>query len=360
MGASGSGRPGVFVYRPVDDSGESHRRLSEAGCDVTIGDGRAIPEQDLPLHPVHALLGATHAGGRIGTAEFERWPALRLVAKYTIGTDDVDVDAATRLGILVTHCPTEANWGGVAEGTMAMMLTVLKKVIQRDRSVRSGAWRDAALEGIYLGARQDGYPGITIGIVGLGRIGRRLAELLRPWGVRVVAADPYVDQSEFERRGVTRVSLDELLAAADVVTLHCNLSAETTGLIDQARIARMRPGAMLINTARGAIVDVDALCAGLESGQVSAAALDVFPDEPLPDRSPLRHFGDRVLLSPHMVAANRGGTLKAAIPWATDAVLAALSGEVPEHVYNEGAIERWRSRFGGRPLISRCSERGNA
>ncbi len=339
-------RPGVFIYRPVDQSGESHRRLEAAGCDLYEGNGRVISEQAQPPFPVHALLGATHAGRPIGPIDFDRWPDLRIVAKYTIGTDDVDVDAATERGILVTHCPTEANWGGVAEGTVAMVLTMLKKLRERDRNVRDGLWRDKALEGTYVGARGDGYPGITVGIVGFGRIGRRLAELLQPWRVRIVAADPYVDAAEFERRRVEAVDFATLLAQSDVISLHCNLTAETRQMIDSDAVRLIRRGALLINTARGPIVDLDAVCDGLEEGRIGSVALDVFPEEPLPAVSRVRGFGDRVLLSPHMIAANQGGTLHAAIPWATDAVLTALRGEVPAHVYNAEAVAHWLRRFG--------------
>jgi D-3-phosphoglycerate dehydrogenase len=273
------------------------------------------------------------------------------VAKYTIGVDDVDVDAASSLGILVTHCPTEANWGGVAEGTLAMMLAVLKRVRERDAHVKAGGWREPPIYGTYVGRRSDGYAGLTIGIVGLGRAGSRVADLLEPWGARLLAADPYVEPAKFARHGVERVDLEALLREADVVTLHCNLTAETRGLIDRRRLALLKPTAVLVNTARGAVVDLDALCAALKARALAAAALDVLPEEPPPRDSRLLELGDRVLLSPHMIAANQGGTLGAAVPWASEAVLAALRGEVPERVYNTEAAAQWRARFGGKPLL---------
>src|SRR5690606_17167261 len=264
-------------------------------------------------------------------ALLERSPRLRLVAKYTIGFDDVDLDAASALGVLVTHSPTEANWGGVAEGTLALMLALLKRVRERDRHVKAGGWRDPSLLGTYLGARADGHPGVTIGIVGLGRAGGRVAELLAPWRVRILACDPYVPDEKFARLNVRRVSLDTLLEESDVVTLHCNLTRETLNMIDAARLALMKPSAVLVNTARGRIVDLGALTDALERNKIAAAALDVLPEEPPPAGTRLLTLGDRVLLMPHMVAANEGGTLGAAIPLATDAVLAALRGEVPDY-----------------------------
>jgi phosphoglycerate dehydrogenase-like enzyme len=344
-------RPKILIYRPVDESGESHRLLETAGCEVVV----APPGADRAALAALAagasvFLGATFRGF-MDRAFLTISPQLRLIAKYTIGVDDVDVDAASALGVLVTHSPTEANWGGVAEGALAMMLAVLKRVRERDRHVKAGGWREPPTYGTYLGKRADGYPGITIGIVGLGRAGGRVADLLRPWGARLLAADPYVDAGKFARHGVERADLETVLRESDVVTLHCNLTAETRGLLDRRRLALLKPSAVLVNTARGAVVDLDALCDALEARTVAAAALDVLPEEPLPRDARILKFGDRVLLSPHMIAANQGGTLGAAIPWGAEAALAALRGQVPDRVYNTEAVARWRERFGGTSLL---------
>jgi phosphoglycerate dehydrogenase-like enzyme len=344
-------RPKVLVYRPVDESGGSHARLRDAGCDVVIADAQAPRPRLAELADgADALLGATFRG--VMDREFLTIsPQLRIVAKYTIGVDDVDLDAATELGVLVTHCPTEANWGGVAEGTIALLLALLKRVRERDRHVKAGGWREPPIYGTYLGKRDDGYRGITIGIVGLGRAGSRVAELLAPWRVRVLAADPYVEAGKFARHDAERVDLDSLLREADAVTLHCNLTRETQGLIDRRRLALMKRTAVLLNTARGRVVDLDALCDALESGALAGAALDVLPEEPPVRNARILALGDRVLLSPHMIAANQGGTLGAAIPWATEATLAALRGEVPDNVYNADAVGKWRARFAARSLL---------
>jgi phosphoglycerate dehydrogenase-like enzyme len=344
-------RPKVLIYRPVDESGDSHRLLEEAGCDVVVAAADAERARLAELCVgVDALLGATFRGQM--DREFLAISSnLRVVAKYTIGVDDVDVDAASALGVLVTHCPTEANWGGVAEGALALILTLLKRVRERDRHVKAGGWRDPPIYGTYLGKRADGYPGITIGIVGLGRAGSRVADLLRPWNARLLATDPYVDAAKFMRHGAERVDLDTLLRESDVVTLHCNLTAETRGLLDRRRLALLKPTAVLVNTARGAVVDLAALCAALEARALAGAALDVLPEEPVPRDARILTLGDRVLLSPHMIAANHGGTLGAAIPWAARAVLAALRGEVPDLVYNTEVVPKWESRFGGHSLL---------
>jgi phosphoglycerate dehydrogenase-like enzyme len=349
-------RPKVLIYRPVDEGGASHRALAAAGCDVVVAEPGADRAALAALaHGADALVGATFPRGMIDREFLQLSDSLRIVSKYTIGVDDVDVDAANALGIIVAYCPTEANWGGVAEGTIAFMLTLLKRIRERDRQVKSGGWREPPLYGTYLGARGDGYSGITVGIVGLGRAGSRVAELLGPWRVRVLACDPYVEPAKFDRHRAARVDLATLLREADVLTLHCNLTAETRNLIDAAALALLKRGAVLINTARGALVDLPALCTALETGALAAAALDVLPEEPPPRDSRILGFGDRVLLSPHMIAANQGGTLGPAIPWATEAALAALRGEVPRYVYNAQALDKWRSRFAERPLLRKAS-----
>ncbi len=356
MRANSEAKPRVCIYVPIDKSGDSHRLIEAAGCEVVLGDAswRSGIDRDALLkiaEGADALMGATIRRMPIDRSFFERLPDLRIISKYSIGIEDVDLDAATELGVLVTHCPTEANWGGVAEGTIAFMLALLKRVRERDRHVKDGGWRDSSLLGTYLGVRQDGYPGITVGIVGLGRIGSRVADLLAPWRVRLLACDPYVDDALFVHHNVRPVDLAELLAESDVVTLHCNLTAETRGVIDRERLALMKSSAFLVNTSRGPVVDIDALCDALAAERLAGAALDVLPTEPPEIDDRVRGMGDKVLLAPHMVSANVPGTLVPAIPWATDATMAALRGEVPDHVCNVDAIPLWLDRFGGNPLV---------
>ena len=337
----------------MEGSGDSLRTIAAAGSEVIVAPPDASRDELVALaRRADVLLGATFPRGRLDRELLEASPTLRLVARYTIGVDDVDVEVATGLGVLVTYAPTEANWGGVAEGAVALILAMLKRLRERDRHVKAGGWRDPPFYGTYLGARADGYPGITIGIVGLGRAGGRVAELLKPWRVRVLATDPYVEPARFAACGAQPVPLEALLRAADVVTLHCNLTAETRGLIDAQRLGLLKPTAIIVNTARGAILDVDAVVSAIEGGRLAGAALDVLPEEPPARTSKLLGLGDRVLLTPHMIAANSGGTLGPAIPRATAAVLAALRGEIPEDVYNTAAIDKGRTRFAVQPLIS--------
>jgi phosphoglycerate dehydrogenase-like enzyme len=348
----------VLIFAPVADEGAAHRKLEENGCELLLGkaswdtpQGNSEAEMIGMARGCDVLMGTSIRNAPISRKIMESSDRLRIVAKYTIGTDDVDVDAATDLGILVAHSPTESNWGGVAEGTIAAMLTMLKKLRERDRSLKgSGSWRDQKLQGTYLGSRADGYSGITLGLIGLGRIGSRVAMLLRPWKMRILATDPYVPDAKFAEHGVTRADLPTLLRESDVVSLHVVLTRETQHMIAAKELALMKPTAVFINTSRGPCVQEPALVEALLKGQIAGAALDVFEEEPLALDSQLRNLGDRVLLSPHMVSSNVGSGLGPGIRWATDSVLCALRGEVPDNVYNKEVIPRWERRFGGKSV----------
>ena len=357
--------PKVFIFCPIDTSGATHRRLEAAGCELILGDegwisptGHTDDDLIAILKDCDAVTGTMMRGASFSKRVLASCDKLRIVAKYTIGCDDVDTDAATELGILVTHGPTESNWGGVAEGTIANMLCILKKLRERDRHLKSGGeWRTPELTGTYLGARTegpraDGYPGLTIGIVGMGRVGTRVADLLRPWKVRILACDPYIPDTHFGEHGATKVDLHTLLRESDVITLHTFLSRETTRMIGEAEFAMMKPGVVFLNASRGPVVVESALIKALNDGKVAAAALDVFEREPLPLDSPLRQMGDKVLLAPHVISNNVGSGLEPAIGWATDSILLALKGELPpDNVFNREVIPAWKERFGGRPIL---------
>lgn len=350
--------PKVFVFAPADSA--SLQEMEAAGCSLLLGSANwSDPTGDSTerlaemASGADALVGTSIKGAKISREVLTASEALRIVAKYTVGVDEIDIDAATELGILVTHAPTEANWGGVAETTVTKMLTLLKNTRERDAHLKSGEpWRSEALTGVHLGYRaEDGYEGIVLGIVGLGRIGSRVARLMAPWGMRMVAHDPYVTDEHFAELGVERLALDDLLQQSDVVSLHVILTRETHHMISTRELALMKPSAVLINTSRGQAVDEPALVQALGDDVIAGAALDVFEVEPLPIDSPLRSMGGKVLLSPHMSSHNAGGGIGPGIKWGTADVLHALRGEEPEHVYNPEALPAWRERFLGRPLI---------
>jgi len=353
-------KPKVFVFSPVLRMGEtynSYNMLVDAGCEVVYGkaswltpQGNNEDEMCEMAKGADALTGGTIRSTPISARIMKITPELRIVAKASIGVEDVDVEAATEMGILVTHAPTESNWSGVAEGTVAILLALLKKIRERDEAVKQGKWREPFLQGIYVGRQQGGYAGLTIGIVGLGRIGRRFADLMAPWRVRILAYDPYVEESRFILCNAERVNLQTLLKESDVVSLHVVLTRETRQMIGAEELALMKKGAVLINTSRGQVVNEKALVEALQNDHLACAGMDVFEDEPLHADSPLLKMGHKVLLSPHMASSNYDNGLRQGILWANRAVLAALKGELPDGIYNKAVIPKWLARFGGRRL----------
>jgi phosphoglycerate dehydrogenase-like enzyme len=346
--------PKVFVFAPVTEEGEWRDPFEEAGCELLLGKADwHNPQGDNEDEMIGmakgsvAMMGTSIRSSPItGKIMDAAGPDLRIIAKCTIGVDDVDLKAATARGVLVTHAPTESNWGGVAEGTIAMMLALLKKPRERDERMKTGEWRHPDLQGLYLGAReQDDFPGMTVGIVGLGRIGSRVAKLLKPWGCPMIACDPYVPKSHFDELGVEYADYDTVLAKAEILTFHVTLTDETRQMFNAEAVAKCRDEVYVINDSRGQVVSEQALCDALDSGKVAGAALDVFEDEPLTKDSRLLKMGHKVLLSPHMVSSNLRAGLHPGLIWASKCVMSALNGKTPEAVFNKDVIPVWEQKF---------------
>jgi glyoxylate reductase len=273
---------------------------------------------------------------RIDSEVLARAPRLRVIANCAVGYDNVDVAAATAAGIAVTNTPdvlTEAT----AELTLALMFAAARRLPEGERLVRSGQWPGWRLDQL-LGI---GLAGKTLGIVGMGRIGRAVARRAEALGMRVVFTDPNyrmnVHSKKPDAQGGGGLPVDELFATADVVSLHCPLTAETRGLVDAARLARMKPTAILVNTARGGCVDERAVAAALTSGRLFAAALDVFVHEPAID--PALLAAPRVVLAPHLGSATTEARTQMA-QLCADAVIAVLSGRRPENLVNSEVVLR--------------------
>lgn len=215
-------------------------------------------------------------------------PDLRLISISGTGTDNVDLGAATRRGILVCNTP-EANSDSVAEHTWALLLALARGLPAMEARMRAGEWWH------HYGVELRGK---TLGLIGLGRIGRRVARMATAFGMEVLAWSPTPDPERAREAGVTLVELEELLARSDVVSLHLRLSERSRGLLDARRLAHLKPTALLVNTARGALVDERALAAALGEGRLGGAALDCYSEEPLPMDHPLR-AAPNTLLIPH-------------------------------------------------------------
>ena len=222
---------------------------------------------------------------------------LKVVARAGIGVDNIDLDAATRAGVAVVNAPI-GNTVAAAEHTVALMLALARNVPQAYASMKEGQWQRSAFMGIEVRNK-------TLGIIGLGRVGSEVARRAASFGMRLVAYDPFVAPDFAARMGVSVMSLEEALAQSDFVTLHTPLTAGTAGLISAPQLALMKPGARLINVARGELVDDDALLDALENGQLAGAALDVFTNEPPGDLPVLRH--PNLVATPHLGASTEEG-----------------------------------------------------
>ncbi|HEU4369450.1 MAG TPA: NAD(P)-dependent oxidoreductase [Methylomirabilota bacterium] len=272
---------------------------------------------------------------RVTPAVMEHAEHLGLVIVPFIGVDKIDVPAATRLGVLVANSPTPENFIAVAEATIGLILMLLKRVKRGEARLRRGEWARREDRGDFLFGK-------TVGIVGLGRIGTHVARRLAPWDVRLMAADPYVAPATAAALGVTLVALPALLAEADVVTLHAVLTGETRHLIDEKALRRMKPGALLLNTARGELVDEQALARAVDERWIAGAAVDAFAVEPLPAQHPYRTADpERLILTPHNIGHSEAGR-QANLRLALGQILAVGRGEPPAHVLNPEAIPRWR------------------
>jgi D-3-phosphoglycerate dehydrogenase len=217
---------------------------------------------------------------------------LKHIAVFGIGVDMVDLEACKRLGITVTNIPGYSA-PAVAEAALTLALSVSRKVRQNDLLIRGGDWARAPVGQLY---------GKTLGIIGAGPIGKRMAELGLAVGMNVIGWTFHPDQEWANRLGVTWASLEDVLSIADVVSIHLRLSDQSRGLVDATKLGLMKPTSILVNTARGAIVDEDALVGALESGRIAGAGLDVFTTEPLPPGHAFTRM-DNVVLSPHVAAS---------------------------------------------------------
>ena len=248
---------------------------------------------------------------------------LKVVARAGIGVDNIDLDAATRAGIAVVNAPI-GNTVAAAEHTLALMLSLARNVPQAYASMKEGQWQRSAFMGIEVRNK-------TLGIIGLGRVGSEVARRASSFGMRLIAFDPFVAPDFAARLGVTTMTLDELLPQADFITLHTPLTPGTTKMINTEQLAKMKPGARLINVARGELVDEDALLQALENEQLAGVALDVFTNEPPGDLPLLRH--PRLMATPHLGASTQEAQREVAIE-AAEQVIAVLNGQPARNTVN--------------------------
>jgi D-3-phosphoglycerate dehydrogenase / 2-oxoglutarate reductase len=255
-------------------------------------------------------------------------PRLGVIGVASVGIDGIDVDAATRAGIMVVNAPT-GNTIAAAEHTMALMLALLRHVPDAAASVARGEWNRSRYTGNELRAK-------TLGIIGLGKIGRAVARRAAAFEMRILAADPYLTEEQAAEAGAKLVGLPELLHRSDVITVHTPLTPQTRGLLSRAQLEATKPGAFVLNVARGGIVDERALADALGSGQLAGAAVDVYSAEPMAPDNPLRD-APNVVLTPHLGASTSEAQDRVGMEMA-EQVQMALAGVTPPYAVNAPAV----------------------
>jgi D-3-phosphoglycerate dehydrogenase len=261
--------------------------FAAAGVDVAVTQAKT---EDEVIEAAQGCYGMLVQYAPVSERVVAALPGLAIVSRIGAGFDTVDTDACARHGVWVANSP-DYGVGEVATHALALALALLRNIVAYHRDVTAGRWH-------YLSSGELRRAGdMTLGIVGLGRIGKRMAHVARNTFRRVVAVDPYIIDGDFPAY-VERASLTDVFAQADVVSLHVPLTAETRGMVDAGVLGVMRPGSYLVNTSRGAVVDVDAALAALERGTLGGLALDVLPVEPVPAGSKLLGH-PRVILTPH-------------------------------------------------------------
>jgi D-3-phosphoglycerate dehydrogenase len=268
------------------------------------------------LPGIHGLIAGVDV---IDRAALEAANCLRVIARYGVGTDRVDLVAAREKGIVVTNTPG-ANSASVADLTIGLILSLARHIPEAAASTRAGEW--PRLAGVTL-------EGKTVGLIGLGAIGKQVARRLVGFDCHVLAFDPYPDIEFATRVGVGLVALEEVVAKSDFLSLHLPLLPDTRGLVGREMISCMKDGVFLINTARGELVDENALLEALTAGKLAGAALDVFPEEPPGPGNPLLKLPN-VIVTPHC-ASHTDGAMNAMGWEALEDCLRVLRGEAPKH-----------------------------
>lgn len=273
----------------------------------------AVPEADALL-----VRSATTVDAEVLAAASK----LKIVARAGVGLDNVDVDAATARGVLVVNAPT-SNIHSAAEHAIALMLAAARQIPPADASLRERTWKRSSFSGTEI-------YGHTVGVVGLGRIGQLVAQRLAAFGAHIVAYDPYVSAALAAQLGIELLSLDELLARADFISVHLPKTPETAGLFGKEALAKTKPGVIIVNAARGGLIDEAALADAITSGRVRAAGLDVFATEPCTD-SPLFNL-PQVVVTPHLGASTSEAQDRAGTDVAASVKLALAGDFVPDAV----------------------------
>ena len=304
----------VLISDPVHEKAVGI--FQEAGFEVEVSTDLSPEGLRDAIKGVHALV--IRSATKVDKALLDAADELKVVGRAGTGLDNVDIPAATEKGVVVMNTPGQ-NSNAAAELAMAHIFAVSRHIGRAHLGMKQGKWEKKKLRGHEV-------RGKTLGIVGMGNIGSILARIATGCGMKVVGYDPYISAEDIRNRGAEPLEFDELLATSDYISVHVPKTAETTGLIDAAAIAKMKRGAYLINCARGGIVDEAALCEALTNGHLAGAGLDVYSTEPLPADSPLLEL-DNVVLTPHIGANTYEAQENVAVAVANQIVKFLTTGE---------------------------------
>lgn len=314
-----------------DENNEVARALKEQGYRLAIHGKMPTATREELRVLLDGAVGLIAGSEQLTREVLREAPALRCISRNGVGYDAVDLDAATDLGIVVAYVP-DAMVDAVADLTLGLLLSAARHITELDRALKEGEWLRTI--GADVGGR-------ALGLVGTGRIGMAVARRAKAFRMRLVGYDPFPNPLFVEELGGDYVEMDELLEVSDFVTLHVPASAETRGMISRERLARMKPSAFLINTARGTLIDEAALLEVMRERRIAGAALDVFSAEPPLPGSPAASLTrlPNVIATPH-VAAFTPVTAARMGRAAMENLLTALRGERPAHVANPAVYER--------------------
>ena len=303
--------------------------FEEANCEVAYLPGSAPWPEEETREQLAGMDGIL-AGGDYGNPfTLEKADRLKVIARSGVGYDRIDLDLCSERGIVVTNTPG-AMADAVADEALALMLALIRRVFEGDRQVKAGAYAVTVAEDLAA---------MTLGLVGCGRIGAEVARRAAAFKMRILVYDPWVEAAAIEALGAAQVSLDELLAQADVISLHTPLSSDNEGMINADFLGRMKAGSYLLNTARGPLVDEAALIEALKNGPVAGAALDCQATEPPTGISLELVRLENVIAMPH-AASNTVTARERMALWAAQSIVDCLEGRVPEHVVNKEVLDR--------------------
>ena len=298
----------------------------QARHDVVVRTG--LSEDELVEAVAEASGLVVRSQTQVTARVIEAAPRLEVIGRAGVGVDNIDIDAATARGVIVVNAPL-ANTLSATEHAFGLMLAAARNVPRGDASLRAGRWERSELQGVELAGR-------TLGVVGLGRIGSGVASRARAFEMRVVAFDPFVSHERAAALGVELCTLEELLAQADFVTLHTALHEGTRGLLGVEQLALMKPTAYVINTARGALIDEQALYDAVDAGRLAGAAIDVFSDEPAIGN--VLTTSDRIVVTPHLAASTAEAQDRAAVD-TVEQVLDVLEGRPARFAVNAPLVD---------------------